>query len=164
LLFTRPNSSGYFEFTGIPYGTYFLTADAAKPSTIVTFTLTESAPLVEGINLTVFGSIHSGVREQLEKGIAFIRIYPNPVHDVLHVSAYSPYSANVDINIIDVTGRSYFAQHDRLQTGFNDILIPTDSLPSGFYLFVIQAEGSSHPITGKFEIISHRVLSLLIWT
>lgn len=151
LLFTRPNATGYFEFTGIPYGTYFLTADATgKPSTIVTFTLTESAPLVEGINLTVFGSIHSGVREELEKGIAFIRIYPNPVQDVVHVSAYSPSLANVDINIIDVTGRSYFSQHDRLQTGFNDILIPTASLPSGFYLLVIQPEGSSQPITGKF--------------
>jgi hypothetical protein len=151
LLFTRPDVTGYFEFTGIPYGTYFLTADATgKPSTIVTFTLTENAPLVEGINLTVFGSIHSGVREELEKGIAFIRIYPNPVHDVLNVSAYSPSLANVDINIIDVTGRSYFSQHDRLQTGFNDILIPAASLPSGFYILVIQAEGASHPITGKF--------------
>lgn len=151
LVFTRPNASGYFELTGIPYGTYFLTADATgKPSTIVTFTLTEDSPLVEGINLTIFGSIHSGVLEELEKGIAFIRIFPNPVREVLHVSAYSPSLANVDINIIDVTGRSYCLQHDRLQTGFNDILIPTASLPSGFYLFVIQAEGSSQPITGKF--------------
>lgn len=151
LLFTRPNSIGYFEFTGIPYGTYFLAADATgKPSTIVTFTLTENAPLVEGINLTVFGSIHSSIREQLEKGIAFIRIYPNPVQEVLHVSAFSPAIADVDINIIDVTGRSYFSQHDKLQTGFNEFLIPAASLPSGFYLLVIRTEGNSQPITGKF--------------
>jgi hypothetical protein len=151
LLFTKPNESGYFEFTGIPYGTYFLTADATgKPSTVVTFSLSENAPLVEGINLTVFGSIHSGIQEELEKGIAFIRIYPNPVIDNLHVSAYSPVSAGIDINIIDVTGRSYFSRHDNLNTGFNEIMIPASSLPSGLYFLVIMAEGNTHPITGKF--------------
>lgn len=151
LLFTRPNATGYFEFAGVPFGTYFLTADATgKPATIVTFSLSESAPVVEGINLTVFGSIHSGIREELEKGIAFIRIYPNPVIENLHVSAFSPALTNININIIDVTGRSYFSRKDKLQTGFNDFFIPAASLPSGLYFLVIQAEGSPQPITGKF--------------
>jgi hypothetical protein len=151
LLFTRPNGTGYFEFTSIPFGTYFLTADATgKPSTIVTFSLSENTPLVEGINLTVFGSIHSGIREELEKGIAFIRIYPNPVIENLHVSAFSPVFANININIIDVTGRSYFSRYDKLETGFNEIVIPASSLPSGIYFLVIRAEGNVQPITGRF--------------
>jgi PKD repeat protein len=151
LVYTRPNGTGYFEFTGVPYGTYFLTADATgKPSTIVTFSLTESSPTVDGINLTIFGSIHSGIFEVLEKGITYIRIYPNPVIDNLQISAFSPVSADVVFNVIDITGRSYCSYHDKLQTGFNEIQIPASSLPSGFYLLIIQAEGSSPTMAGKF--------------
>ncbi|MCK9399315.1 MAG: PKD domain-containing protein [Bacteroidales bacterium] len=151
LLFTMPNPSGYFEFTGIPYGTYFLNADATgKPSTIVTFTLSESSPLAEGINLTIFGSNVYGIQEVLEKGISFIRIYPNPVIEDLHVSAFSPVSAHVDINVVDVTGRSYYSHDEMLETGFNQILIPAASLPAGVYLLIMQPEGSAQRITGKF--------------
>jgi len=57
LLFTQPNQSGYFEFTGLPYDVYLLTADATgKPASTVTITLSENTPVVEGINLTVFGN------------------------------------------------------------------------------------------------------------
>jgi hypothetical protein len=151
LVFTKPNPTGYFEFTGIPYGTYFLTADATgKPATIVTFTLSESSPSVEGINLTIFGGNVNGIREELENGISFIRIYPNPVIDNLQVRAFSPSSADVDINVIDVTGRSYYSHHEKLEPGFNQILIPAVSLPAGVYLMVMQPEGSAQPVTGKF--------------
>jgi hypothetical protein len=151
LLFTRPSSTGYFEFAGIPFGTYFLAADATgKPSTIVTFSLTEDAPLVEGINLTVFGSIHAGILEQLEKGMTSIEIYPNPVIDDLFVRAFSPVSADVHINVIDVTGRSYYSRLDKVLTGFNQIVIPAASLPSGVYFLVMHTRGSAQAVTGKF--------------
>lgn len=151
LLFTGPNPSGYFEFTGIPYGTYFLTADATgKPATTVTFTLSEGSPSVEGINLTIFGSNVSGIREGLEWGISFIRLYPNPVIEDLHVRAFFPISAHVNINVIDVTGRSYYLHDEMFETGFNQILIPAASLPAGFYLLIMQPEGSAQAITGKF--------------
>lgn len=151
LLFTRPNPTGYFEFAGIPYGTYFLNADATgKPSTTVTFTLTESSPDVEGINLTIFGSNVNSIGEELERGITFIRIYPNPVIEDLQVRAFSPASVNVDISVIDVTGRSYYSHHEKLETGFNQVLIPAASLPAGVYLLVMQPEGSALPISGKF--------------
>jgi PKD repeat protein len=151
LLFTRPNPTGYFEFTGIPYGTYFLTADATgKPATIVTFTLSESSPSVEGINLTIFGSNVNGIQEELESGITFIRIYPNPVIENLQVRVFSPATAEVDINVIDVTGRSFYSHHEKLETGFNQIIIPAASLPAGVYLLIMKPEGSTQSITGKF--------------
>jgi len=151
LLFTRPNSTGYFEFTGIPYGTYFLSADATgKPSTIVTFTLTESSPLVEGINLTIFGSNVNGISEELERGITFLQIYPNPVIDDLHVRIFSPSSVDVDMKILDVTGRIYYSHREKLQTGFNQMLIPAASLQPGIYFLVMLPERSAQPVTGKF--------------
>jgi len=151
LLFTMPDPSGYFEFTGIPYGTYFLSADATgKPSTIVTFTLSEGSPSVEGINLTIFGSNVFGIREALERGIFSINMYPNPVMENLHVRVYSPITTHVNIQVCDVTGRSYYFHNEMLKTGINQILIPAASLPAGVYLLIMQPEGSVQPIIGKF--------------
>lgn len=151
LLYTRPGPDGYFEFTGIPYGTYFLTADATgKPATIVTFTISESSPTVEGINLTIFGSNVFGLREALERGVFSISLYPNPVFNDLHVRVFSPVTTHVAIHVSDVTGRDYYLHDEILKTGCNQFLIPAASLPSGIYLLVIQPEGSARPITGKF--------------
>jgi hypothetical protein len=68
----------------------------------------------------------------------------------LQVRAFSPVSADVNINVIDVTGRSYYSHHEKLEPGFNQILIPAVSLPAGVYLMVMQPEGSAQPVTGKF--------------
>jgi hypothetical protein len=105
---------------------------------------------VEGINLTIFGSNVNSIREELESGISFIRIYPNPVIEDLQVRAFSMASADVNINVIDVTGRSYYSHHEKLETGFNQIQIPAATLPAGIYLLIMQPEGSAQAITGKF--------------
>jgi len=151
LLFVKPDPSGYFAFTGIPYGTYFLTADATgKPATIVTFTLSEGSPSVEGINLTIFGSNAFGIQEALEKGIFTFHVYPNPVIEDLHVRIFSPTSTHVDIKVVDVTGRSYYFQNEMLETGFNHILIPATFLPAGVYILIVQPEGKARAMSGKF--------------
>lgn len=151
LQFTRPNPTGYFEFAGIPYGTYFLSADATgKPSTTVTITLSESSPLVEGINLTVFGSNINIIPEGVDNGISLTRIYPNPVKEDLHIKVFSGISAPVDLKVIDVTGRIYYNATEIVKTGFNQILVPAASLPSGVYLLTLQMQGSYLPVTAKF--------------
>lgn len=151
LLFTRPNSSGYFEFTGIPYDTYFLTADATgKPASTVTFTLSESSPSVDGINLTVFGSNTSFIPEGYENSISFTRVYPNPVKDNIHISIYSGISAPVNIKVVDVTGKTFVNLTETIEKGFSQVLIPAASLPPGIYLLVLQAQGGYLPVTAKF--------------
>jgi len=151
LQFTRPNSSGYFEFTGIPYDTYYLTADATgKPASTVTFTLSESSPAIDGINLTVFGSNASFIPEGYENSISFTRIYPNPVKDNVHISVYSGISAPIDIKVVDVTGKTFVHIAETIETGFSQVLIPASSLPPGIYLLVVQAQGGYLPVTAKF--------------
>ena len=151
LLFAKPDASGYFTFTGIPYGTYFLTADATgKPATIVTFTLSEGSPSVEGINLTIFGSNIYGIQDALEKGTFTFHMFPNPVIEDLHVRVFSPASAIVNIKVVDVTGRSYYSQNEKLETGFSQILIPATFLPAGIYILIVQPEGKARAMSGKF--------------
>jgi hypothetical protein len=151
LQYTRPGQDGYFEFSGIPLGTYFLTADATgKPATIVTFTLSESSPTVDGINLTIFGSNAFGIQEALERGVFSVNMYPNPVISNLHVRIFSPVSTHVAIKVSDITGRSYYLKDEMLKTGFNQVLIPATDLPAGIYLLIMQPAGITRPVTGKF--------------
>jgi PKD repeat protein len=151
LVFTQPSSTGYFEFTGIPYDTYFLTADATgKPASTVTFTLSESAPLVEGINLTVFGSNINFIPDGIDDGIFLIRIYPNPVKESLNIRVYSAISAPVSVNITDVSGKSHYRLAAIFETGYNQIILPTTFLPSGVYLLMLQSQGNYTPVTAKF--------------
>jgi hypothetical protein len=151
LQFTQPDAAGYFEFTGIPFDTYLLSADATgKPSSIITIALTESSPLVEGINLTVFGSNQNFIPEGYNSGIFLTRIYPNPVRDNLNIKVYSDISAPVEIKVLDVTGRNYYYHTEIFETGINQFFIPAAALPSGVYLLVLQAQGSHRSATAKF--------------
>lgn len=149
--FTLPNTAGYFEFTGVPFDTYFLTADATgKPASTVTFTLSENAPVAEGINLTVFGSNANIIPEGYENGISFAQIYPNPIREDLCLKLYSGISAPVGVKIFDLTGKCYYNLLNTIEKGFCQITIPAASLPSGIYLLILQPQGHYPPVTAKF--------------
>jgi PKD repeat protein len=149
--FTRPNSAGYFEFSGLPYDTYLLTADATgKPASTLTVTLSESSPLVEGLNLTVFGSNTSMIPEEFDQAIAFVRIFPNPVRDNLKASIYSGISAPVVVKVQDTAGKSYYSQASQFEKGFMQLSIPVAVLPPGMFVLIIQPQGNYMPVTAKF--------------
>ena len=151
LVFTQPDASGYFELTGIPYGTYLLSADATgKPASTITINLDDNSPTVEGINLTVFGTNPSIIPEEFDQGISFIRVYPNPVRDNLHISLYSAISTPVSVKILDVTGRTYKVMTTVLDKGLNQVQVPASSLPSGVYFLVLEPLGNYLPVTAKF--------------
>jgi hypothetical protein len=151
LEFTRPGPDGYFEFSAVPFGTYFLTADATgKPANIVTFALSESAPSIDGINLTIFGGNIFGIREAMDLAIFSLQIYPNPVIGDLNVKAFSPVSTQALLRITDITGKVFYSKDQKLVPGFNQISIPSSSFTAGIYLLMLQPEGSAQPIMGKF--------------
>lgn len=151
LIFTRPDASGYFQFNGISFDSYFLNADATgKSASAVSVTLSTNTPLIDGINLTIFGSSSNYIPEGDKDGIYMARIFPNPVIDNLHLRFYSGISAPVSLRIIDVTGKSYFNQAPEFESGMNDVLIPVSMLPNGIYLIILQTEGNYLPVTAKF--------------
>jgi PKD repeat protein len=151
LLFTQPNDAGYFEFSGIAFDTYLLKADATgKPASTVTIILSENTPVVEGINLTVFGSNVNFIPEDFTDGLLLTSIYPNPVKETLHIRVFSSISAPVFVNVTDVTGKSYCRFAGIFETGFNQMLIPTSFLPAGVYLLILQPQGNYVPVTAKF--------------
>jgi hypothetical protein len=151
LQFTHPNPAGYFEITGVPYGSYFLTADATgKPSSTVSISLTESSPIEDGINLTVFGSNQNFIPEGTDNSVSLNRVYPDPVKDNLHIKVYSGISSPVDIRVIDVTGKCFYQHAEKIEPGYSQVIIPAADLPSGIYLLILQPQGIRLPVTAKF--------------
>jgi hypothetical protein len=152
LTFTRPNATGYFEFTGLPFDTYYLVADATgKPSTILTVALNEGSPVVEGLNLTIFGSNASYIPEVPDQGMTFVKLYPNPVKDELNVRFFSQVKSPVEISIKDVSGRELFRQAQKLETGFTQLTIPVGTLPAGMFILSVSPIGGNYvPLTAKF--------------
>jgi PKD repeat protein len=151
LQFTQPNPEGYFEFSGIPFDSYYLNADATgKPSSTVNIILSENAPLVEGINLTVFGSNVNYIPEEAENSILLASVYPNPAGENLNISLYSGISSPVLILVTDVTGKNHFKASEMSEKGLNHYTIPTSTLPPGVYLLQIRPEGSYRPISTRF--------------
>jgi PKD repeat protein len=151
LVYTFPDGSGYFHFDELPLDTYFLSADATgKPSTIVTVTLTESAPAAEGINLTIFGGTVFKIPEDARKDLAIARIYPNPVTDMLSAQVFSASYESLNIQIIDLTGKTYYSGSRVIPAGMTQLDIPVNPLPKGMYLLTIVPQGPSHPVTVKF--------------
>jgi hypothetical protein len=151
LIYTYPDAAGYFQFSGVPFDTYFVSADATgKPSTMVSLTLTESAPVADGINLTIFGGNIYGVPEDLSKGLSVARIYPNPIRESLNAEIYSHSDQPVKLTITDTPGKTYYSSPVELQTGISYVRIPVASLPPGLYLLSVIPEGNTFPVMVKF--------------
>ena len=151
LVYTYPDGAGYFQFSGVPFDTYFLSADATgKPSTTVTFTLTESAPIADGINLTIFGGNIYGIPEDMSKGMSIARIYPNPIIETLSLDIYSNSDQPVKVKISDTPGQTYYSGAFELKTGITKLRIPATSLPSGLFFLSVIPEGNTFPVTVKF--------------
>ena len=151
LVYTHPDAAGYFQFEGVPFDTYFLSADATgKPSTTVMVTLTESAPVAEGINLTIFGGNIFGIPEDPVAGISVTRIYPNPAKETVNLQVMSFSSVTVTLQITDMPGLVHYSDVIMLKKGVNTLQIPAEALTKGTYLLTIYSEGHDSPVTVKF--------------
>jgi len=151
LVYTCPDASGYFSFSNLPLETYFVSADATgKPSTVITVTLTDSAPVAEGINLTIFGGNVSGVPEELMADLAITRVFPNPIRDLMSMQVFSSRDIPVTLRINDLSGKSCHISYHQLGNGLNLIQIPVVALGSGMYVLSLIPDGKSYPVAVKF--------------
>lgn len=151
LVYTYPDEMGNFQFSGLPFDTYFLSADATgKPSAVITLTLTESAPIAEGINLTIFGGNIFGILDDFSQGLSIPRIFPNPIKENLSMEIFSKSDQPVLLKVSDTKGNKCYSQPVELKPGLNFIMVPVNSLTSGLYYLTVIPEGNPFPVTVKF--------------
>jgi hypothetical protein len=151
LIYIHPDPSGYFHFENLPTDVYFISADATgKPSTIVMVTLTEEAPMADGINLTIFGGNVSGVPDDPNSGFSVAKIYPNPIREDLFAEVFSPSNMQVGVRISDMLGNSTYLGSFQVNPGMNQLRIPVSGLPRGVYILTLNPPSASFPVAVKF--------------
>ncbi len=136
---TVTNASGVYEFGNLFFGDYYVQIQIPNiPHTPVRYKLT---PIVQMDMDADFVVNDSGITTDVEDNefVEDLKIFPNPVNDLLNVELQLKDATDISIRLTDVMGRTLSAQEvsatsDRLMLQMN-----TNDLPSGMYLLSIQA-------------------------
>jgi uncharacterized repeat protein (TIGR01451 family) len=103
--------------------------------------------LTEDAVITVVGPTALGSMLNNE----LMSIYPNPANDIVHVNVQSNKDGNVNITVIDATGKTCLQQQRTLKAGYNKLLLNTAELSQGIY-FVQTATNDGVVKTAKLSI------------
>jgi hypothetical protein len=99
-------------------------------------------------NIAVTGSLVTSVREI--SNISNFVMYPNPAKDQLNVLFTAEQSANINLTIIDVTGKVIGTYTENAVTGNNRFELNTADLNNGIYFLNIQSLESTKTV--RFSI------------
>jgi hypothetical protein len=142
---------GFFQFASIEYGTYQLYPDVAGiPTETMSVTITEAKPLVNNISLIISPTqVTFSVPEHPSSFIEnAMQIFPNPVRDRASVSIEMKKSSNLEIMVIDPSGRAVYSESKRLEKGRNIVNIDASKYAAGCYQVILIPEDHVN-ITGK---------------
>ena len=128
----KVSDQGDFAFPSLAYGTYYLKAEiAGVRSDIVKVVLSPDNPQATVI-MTFTGNRILGIQQQKAPASSF-NLYPNPASDKANIAMHLTASANLRIEILNVTGQQVFTMNKQMSAGNSVITIPVSSLPSGMY-------------------------------
>ncbi|MDC0304050.1 T9SS type A sorting domain-containing protein, partial [Flavobacteriales bacterium] len=114
-------------------------------------------------DVVVYGCLKSGARlidpglaipeesvEEMKAMLSVVSIYPNPTSYVLNVNFEMTRSSEVEIRVMDVTGKLVMTNQLNSQEGQNKVQITTSDLPLGMYFLTMIAEDQI--ITKRFIV------------
>jgi len=142
---------GYFGFANIAFGTYQIFPDVTGiPTNAMFVTISEEEPSVEDLSLVInteeiIFSVNDNSSSFIENAMV---IYPNPVTDQARISIEMKKSSEIDVLIVDPSGRRIFTENKFLQKGSNQLELNTRNLTPGFYQVIIIPEDRVH-LSGK---------------
>ncbi|HUM52254.1 MAG TPA: T9SS type A sorting domain-containing protein [Chitinophagales bacterium] len=112
--------SGY-KFINWKEGTNIVSTDSSY-----TFTVNSNRNLVANFSLLT-NIKQSSILEE-------IKLFPNPVVDILHVEVYSKQNTNITFNIVDIKGSLIDTKNNAVVTGKNIFNINVNDYAKGLYL------------------------------
>ncbi len=123
----------------------------ASPSGTTTYTLTAnygSCSSTSSVVVTV--DLCNGITENTDE--VNVNVFPNPAGNVLNVGFEMNTNQTVQLNLVDITGKSVFAKTVSLKSGSNKEVISLDEYATGLYFLKVQTGTSS---STKKIVIEH---------
>jgi PKD repeat protein len=149
--YTWPYPSGEYEFSGLPYGQYYVKADlAGRPSEPEPVTLSAEYPIASLVELIVSESAYFGIEDPGQPALVIGDVYPNPARDHFILEIWGKKNGQASLSVFDITGRQYFTRHTALTCGLNKVRLDVSSLEPGMYIVMISSPSFGWPISRKF--------------
>lgn len=134
------NAQGVYNMSNLAFGSYKMHVEMmGMPFTPYPFTLSSSNPNAE-LHFTVN---QTGIAASLvESGVRIDGVYPNPATDVLNINLSSRQSQQIELNLLDITGRKLRSEAMLMGEGENTHRLSLEGIPAGIYLLEMRGTNS----------------------
>lgn len=134
------NAQGVYNMSNLAFGSYKMHVEMmGMPFTPYPFTLSSSNPNAQ-LHFTVN---QTGIAASLvESGVRIDGVYPNPATDVLNINLSSRQSQQVELNLLDITGRKLRSEALLMGEGENTHRLSLEGIPAGIYLLEMRGTNS----------------------
>lgn len=134
------NAQGVYNMSNLAFGSYKMHVEMMGVAfTPYPFTLSSSNPNAQ-LHFTVN---QSGIAASLvESGVRIDGVYPNPATDVLNINLSSQQSGQVELKLLDITGRTLQSTTWLMNEGEATHRLSLDGIPAGIYLLEMRSANS----------------------
>jgi PKD repeat protein len=147
---TFSGEGGLFSFPGLPFATYGLYAEEAGYYTDqVTVLLNSSTPIVTGVELQLYQSYVGIVPLELYNDFT-IRLFPNPVNDLLNITLSADEQLRLTLYIYTLTGIKAREETLDVPAGELTFVFDCSALEPGVYLLQVLSPETGSRVGGKF--------------
>ncbi|MEQ8706668.1 MAG: M12 family metallo-peptidase [Phaeodactylibacter sp.] len=122
------------------YNAYPTSCEAFPYGEVEDYTITIGSSLPGEDNGTGLANASGLESNDLSKGAGF-RIFPNPAQDLVHLQYRATDAGAVEVELLDLMGRTLQAFTEQAATGANTFPIQTNQLPEGTYLIRLTQDG-----------------------
>ena len=135
--------TGYFSFTGLPYGTYLIYPEiTGKWTTPLTVVIDSLHPTVDDLSFVVETSSVAAINDPEPQTVIQMSCYPNPCINSLELSMLSLKKQTARLRVSDLTGRILISRELNLVPGTNSFDIDLKKLLAGNYLLYVEMNSS----------------------
>jgi PKD repeat protein len=130
--YNHSNAEGRFDFSKLPLGNYKVWAEmAGKVTTPAEVSITSQKSTVTGVNIIVGkNTVTTSVSKSTFTEQNWLKLYPNPASQFVHLSANDPQSSIASISIYDSNGRLVLSSSPKQE---NDVTIDLSAFTNGLY-------------------------------
>lgn len=151
IAYTYTDANGEFGFSNLAYGSYQVYVEQLGVQTIPAYvTIGPNEPSVEDVHILASETLITTGIVEFDFDGAISEVYPNPVGENATISFNLETEVMVNINILDLAGRTVSTATRSVSSGENQVRFGVDGLTDGYYFLNIQDVDGAFSVTRKF--------------